>query len=250
MRHPLCLSLLLFAVHVLPMCAAGPCDPGLIQDKSNPYGYRLRGDRCEGIYIQEVSGAPLTVTSWTESFEEYNPSSGAALLVEWEAPSGKLVHLRAQSMRRRLYFRMDASPGGASFSWPPDLLAAINIPRAELGITGSCQGSVSGQEREILLPVRIGQKEKPKSSNAYRLVVIPGVELKEMFVTLAAADGKNPATLKNGEPLRYGYYPAERPVEIPVSGLPKPGIYHLQIGATLAAGGSSTADLWFYNSGK
>ena len=98
--------------------------------------------------------------------------------------------------------------------------------------------------------MRIGQKEKAKSTGAYRLVVIPGIECKEMFVTLSAADGKSGVTLKNGEPLRYGYYPAERPVEIPISGLPTPGIYHLQIGATMTSGGSATADLWFYHSGK
>jgi hypothetical protein len=250
LRGEACLSVLLWAAQVLPVRAANPCDPGLLQDKSNPYGYRLRGDRCEGIYIQEVSGAPLTIASWTESFDDYNLSSGAALVIEWEAPSSKSVHLRAQGMRRRLYFRMDASPGGASFSWRSDLLAAINIPKSELGVTGFYLGPVSGEEREILLPLRIGQKEKPKSSAAYRLVVIPGVEFKEMFVTLAAADGKSGVTLKNGEPLRYGYYPAGRPVEIPISGLPKPGIYHLQIGATLAASGAATADLWFYHSGK
>jgi hypothetical protein len=247
LRGEACLFALLWATQIQ---AANPCDPGLIQDKSNPYGYRLRGDRCEGIYVQEVAGAPLTIASWTESFDDYNLTSGTALKIEWDAPSANGVHLRAQGMRRRLYFRMDASPASASFSWRPDLLAAVNIPQSELGITGSYLGTVSGQEREILLPLRIAQKEKPKSSGAYRLVVIPGVEFKEMFVTLAPADGKGGAALKNGEPLRYGYYPAERPVEIPISGLPKPGIYHLQIGATSAASGATTADLWFYHSGK
>jgi len=245
-----CLSVLLWAAQVLPVRAASPCDPGLIQDKSNPYGYRLRGDRCEGIYIQEVSGAPLTVASWTESFADYDLASGAALVIEWESPSGKSVHLRAQGMRRRLYFRMDASPGGTSFSWHPDLLAAIQISKPELGITGSYQGTAGGQGREILLPLRIGQREKPRRSGGYELVVIPGVEFKEMFVTIADADPKNGVTLRNGVPLRYGYYPAERPVKIPVSGLSKAGIYHLQIGATQSAGGASTVDLWFYHSGK
>jgi len=99
------LSVFLLAAQVMSLRAANPCDPGLIQDKSNPFGYRLRGDRCEGIYIQEVSGAPLTVASWTESFADYDLASGAALVIEWESPSGKSVHLRAQGMRRRLYFR-------------------------------------------------------------------------------------------------------------------------------------------------
>jgi hypothetical protein len=47
----------------------------------------------------------LTVASWTESFADYDLASGAALVIEWESPSGKSVHLRAQGMRRRLYFR-------------------------------------------------------------------------------------------------------------------------------------------------
>jgi hypothetical protein len=250
MRGSFGLCALLLAAGPLPAGAAGPCIPGLLQDKSNPYGYRQRGDRCEGIYIQEVSGAPLTIASWTESFESYNLPSTTALSIEWDAPVTSGARLVAQSLRRRLYYRMDASPSGRSFSWQPDLLAAIQIPKTDLGITGSYQGLVNGQVRDILLPLRISQTDQPKPSGGYTLLVIPGVEFKELFVTLAAADAKNSAALKNGEPLRYGYYPAERPVEIPISGLPKPGIYHLQIGATLAGGGLTTADLWFYHSGR
>src|SRR5215471_10527210 len=32
-----------------------PCDPQLIQPPGNPLGYRLRGDRCEGIYVPSES---------------------------------------------------------------------------------------------------------------------------------------------------------------------------------------------------
>lgn len=91
LRGEACLFVLLWASQVQPVRAANPCDPGLIQDKSNPYGYRLRGDRCEGIYVQEVSCAPLTIASWTESFDDYNLSSGAALMIEWTTPSSSGV---------------------------------------------------------------------------------------------------------------------------------------------------------------
>jgi hypothetical protein len=239
---------------LLPFAATpqNPCDPQLIQSPSNPYGYRLRGDRCEGLYVQEVGGAPLTIASWTESFENYDLTSSKPLLIEWETPASERVHLRAQALRRRLYFRMDAirAPDTKSFSWNSDLLAAIGIARPELGLIGSIRRSVSGTEQDIYLPLRITQKHGQPASGAYQLIVIPGVELKELFITIAAVGGEGRTVLKSGEPLGYGYYPAERPVEIPVSGLPKPGIYRLEIGATLRSGGASTAELWFYHTRK
>ena len=42
-----------------PVAQTTACDPLLEQPKTNPYGYRLRSDRCEGIYVQQVAGATL-----------------------------------------------------------------------------------------------------------------------------------------------------------------------------------------------
>jgi hypothetical protein len=227
------------------------CDPQLIQPPSNPYGYRQRGDRCEGIYVQQVSGAPLTVASWTESFEGYDLTSGRPLMVEWDAPDAGAVRLRAEALRHRLYFRMDTvRPTGArSYSWKSDLLAAIGITRPELGIVGSAR-LPGGGEREIYLPLRIGQKAKPARTGTYNLAVVPGVEAKELYLTLAPENGKGRGPLKNGEPLGYGYYPADRPVEIPISGLPEPGLYRVEVGATLRNSMVSTVEFWFYHPRK
>jgi hypothetical protein len=229
---------------------ASPCDPGLNQDQSNPYGYRLRENRCEGLYIRQVAGAPLTVASWTQSFEKYNLASTQPLTIEWKAPPGKSVHLRAEGLRRRLYFRMDALPSGNSFSWQTNLLSALEIGPSELGMTATYQATVDGEEREILLPLRVVQNQKVVLPDAYRLVLIPGEEFKEVYLTLTDADPASRTAIKRDEPLGYSYYPAERPIEIPIPDLPRPGIYHLQIGASLLAGGSSTADVWFYQPGK
>jgi hypothetical protein len=225
------------------------CDPQLIQPPSNPYGYRQRGDRCEGIYVQQVGGTPLTVASWTESFESYDLASRLPLMVEWDAPENAAVHLRAEALRHRLYFRMDAArpSGSRSYSWKSDLLAAIGITRPELGILGSARVPDAGGEREIYLPLRIGQKTKPARTGTYNLVVVPGAEAKELYLTLALENGRGRGPLKNGEPLGYGYYPAERPVEIPISGLTEPGIYRVEVGATLRNGMVSTVEFWFYH---
>src|ERR1700722_4918720 len=81
-----------------------PCDPNLAQLGQNPQGYRLRGDRCEGIYVQPVSGsAALLVASFTESFAEFDPSSSDPLSVEWSSPAQTPVHLRAYALHEKLY---------------------------------------------------------------------------------------------------------------------------------------------------
>jgi len=109
---------------------------------------------------------------------------------------------------------------------------------------------VGGAEHDVYLPLQIAQKNKPAPSRSYRLVVIPGAELKELYVTISTATSDGRPLITNGEPLGYGYYPPNRTVEIPVLDPPKPGIYRLQVGAMLRDGLAATEELWFYHSGN
>lgn len=241
---------LLSACLGIAQAAPGDCDPSLPQ-VNTPLGYRDRGDRCEGVYVKEVSSTALKVGSFTEVFEPYDLKSSEPLHVEWDWPPGKAnVRLRAQSLQRRVYYQMDAvePPGKTPFNWPPNVLASVNIPSGELGMVALTKYSWGKIERDVYLPVRVRQAGKAAKTGAYKLVVVPGVELTEVFVTLAAAgaDGQPKAFLKDGEKLGYGYYPADRALEIPISGLKSPGVYYMQIGATMRGGGTSTIALWFY----
>src|SRR5687768_9332763 len=83
------------------------CDPALPAIKEGHLGYRDRGDRCEGLYINPVSSTTLAVASFTEHFENFD-NTGNTLLIEWDKPpAGDEIHLRAQGIRPRLYYRMD-----------------------------------------------------------------------------------------------------------------------------------------------
>ena len=75
------------------------------------------------------------------------------------------------------------------------------------------------------------------------------MQLQEVYLSLAAVDeeGQPKKYLMDGEPLLYGYYPAQRAIDIPILGLPEPGIYYVEIGATLQSGGAHTLDLFFYH---
>ncbi len=60
----------------------------------------MRGDRCEGIYIKEVSATLLQIVSFTESYAEFEHASGKALRLEWDkSPGNDDVQLRVLVFR-------------------------------------------------------------------------------------------------------------------------------------------------------
>ena len=75
------------------------------------------------------------------------------------------------------------------------------------------------------------------------------MQLQEVYLSLATADeeGQPKKFLIDGKALLYGYYPAQRPIDIPILGLQEPGFYYVEIGATLQSGGAHTLDLFFYH---
>jgi hypothetical protein len=250
--HVLTLGLLCpLDVLVFPASSQGRrCDPLLEQPPGNPYGYRLRGERCEGVYVQQVASTTLLVASFTEAFPDYDLASDRNLVIDWSAPAPGEVQLRAHGLRRKLYYRMDATRPAAShsFTWPVDLLAALSISRPDVGVVGWMRHSVGPTDRDVYLPLRVGRPREASRREAYVLVLVPGVPLSEVYVSLAPVgrDGRPTTFIRDEEALRYNYYPADRPIDIPISPSLSPGLHYLLIGATLGTGGSATAELWFY----
>lgn len=230
------------------------CDPQLRSSTNDPHGYRLRGDRCEGEYIRPVGSTTLLVASLTESVEDFNPAASQNLMVEWMAPGNAEIHLRAYALRHRLYYRMDTMrpAGSASYAWPPNLLSIFKLKRSELGTVAWMSSSVGNEKREVFIPLRIRQQAAAIRSRSYQVTLLPGVELTEVFYSLAlvGADGRPGAFIKQDQALKYGYYPAERRIDVKTPELKAPGIYFLKIGATLRAGGSTTAEVWFHHPGN
>ncbi len=229
-----------------------PCDPNLTQLGQNPEGYRLRGDRCEGIYFQPVSGSTtLLVASFTEFFEDFDPRD--KLSVEWSSPVETPIHLRAYGLREKLYYQMDAivAAGVAAYLWPAGVLNALHLSKQDIGVVGYTEYKVGGENRTLYVPLRIWQKEQ-KRSRGYQLVLLPGSELKEVYLSLArvGADGQPHSYLISDQALGKSYYPAERGILIELPSLKTPGVYYVEIGATSRYGGPMTQRLWFYGAGN
>ena len=251
MRLPLLMASLLTAATFgsLPQSGAASCDKLLEQPASNPYGYRLRGDRCEGVYVQSVAGTPLLVAGFTATFDQYDVRTVQSLDVGWSAPAEGQIQLRAYGLRRKLHYRMDASLPSSrrSYKWPAEILRGLEIPQSDVGIAGWIRSHVGRINGDVYLPLRIGaERARPET---YTLVLLPSLALSEVYVSVAPVDANGRATkyIRDEEPLKYNYYPAELAIEIPISGLPAPGLYYVLIGADLQGGGSLTSELWFYH---
>ena len=78
----------------------------------------------------------LQVVGFIAAFASYDSKSGQDLSAEWEPAGDAIVHLRASSLRHRLYYRMDTirPAGSSSYLWPADLLSAFRLKRDELGV--------------------------------------------------------------------------------------------------------------------
>jgi hypothetical protein len=232
------------------------CAVGVDGRKGDPNTYRFRGDnRCEGTYEQKVSGSSrLLIASVVESFEAIDDSSSAPLKVEWTVPAPLPVSLRAYSIRPGLFYRMDtARPSTTtSYAWPTDVIRALAITNADIGVVGGTVMQVGAQQRGVVLPLRISQRKPAARSARYRVTVWPSQELKDVFVTVAllGADGKPKTYVQRDENIAYGFYPAERGIEIPLKTLTTRGVYLVRIGATLAAGGSATEQFTLYHAGQ
>ncbi len=229
------------------------CDPNLSKSTDLPYGYRNRGNRCEGIYIKKVkSSTTLVVASFTEYFHNYDLKADKHLVIDWKSPIDSDVFLRAYGIRRKLYYRMDTfvSSKSSSYTWPINILAALNIKKTDIGVIGWIQYPIGEIDNKVYLPLRIKQDEEVNYKGSYLLVIVPGQELEEVYLSVASKgeDGMLKFDYRDSEPLGYGYYPANRSIPIPIPNIKTVGIYYIEVGATLVSGGTGSLDLWFYHS--
>jgi hypothetical protein len=247
------LRLAVFAITVNTATVAaqpGPCDPDLIAPSGNPFAYRLRGERCEGIYVQQVSSSALVMASFTSVFEPF-AANNEELRVQWDGPERAEVRLRARTLDRRLHYRMDATRIANAppvLSWPAALLHSLEIRPGNLGLLAWVPSGASPIGKDLYLPARVLGSDLGPAARSLRLALLPGVELSEVYVSLAPwRDGKPGAMIRDGEALRYGYYPADRSIEVTLPAPDWTGIFYLELAGTLRSGGSVTLPIWFYN---
>jgi hypothetical protein len=206
------------------------------------------------VYGENVSGSSLLrVASLVESVEAFDDTSSLPLRIEWAPPAGEAVMLRASPMRAGLYYRMETMRPAATthYTWPSDVRRPLRLGRADIGLTGSTMMTVGQTRQEVFVPLRVSQRRQPVRSTSYRLTLLPSVGLSEVYVTVASTgpDGKPARYVQRDEKLGYGFYPAERAIDVRIPSLGERGVYFVGISATREGGGGATRNILLYHPG-
>lgn len=254
MRHVL-ITLLTCAFLGGPPRQEPLCDPALVSKSQNPMSYRLRGNRCEGIYAQEVSSVSLDIRSLVRPPGSFDPSREPEVTLRWKAPPGsrRPVRLRAFSLKERNYYRMDtavaANYGG--YRWLTEIVASVGLKRDEIGLVAwTNMPGPGGSTREVYLPVRVGGAAFTQPG--YKVGIVPSARLREVRITLSRLDsqGDGAEVLRQDEELGYGFYPSGQLIAFPTGRLRDAGFYRLEIAAQSAAGPPVKETVEFYHPGE
>ena len=248
-------SLAAFALAAGPPEAPPYCDAELLRVPKSPTSYQFRGDRCEGIYAQQVSTVSVDLRSFVKGFGAFDPETQTSLDLVWKPPAGVVqnARLRAFSLKSRVYFRMDTAQPAAqgSYRWPTGILAGEQLGHDDLGILAWIEmPGPAGKAREVYLPLRAGT---PQTLEGYEVTLVPSKKLKTVLLSVIQIDEKGQDVKKlvtdrdvGGE---FAFYPSNEPTVISTGKIGAPGYYRLLIKATAASGDAVVKEIDFYHPG-
>ena len=225
------------------------CDRALLRDpdSSDPLAYRSRDDRCEGLFVRQVSGR-VRVTSLHFTPKAFPAGVGDTVQLSWHVSRSRQTHVRAVSLKPKLYYRMDTlRPSGVtSYGWPTDLLERVGLSAQDVGLLSWHEVDIAGTETRLFSPISFDG-----SFGDLEIVLVPDVALDEIYVSLVPLDeaGRAGEYVFADKPLDYGVYPEERPISVKLPSLGGPGVYRAEINAVFLNGGTASPDVLFYYGG-
>ncbi len=241
---PVVLLLLLLAP-LFGHAAPPACDPSIKKNSEHPHGYRERTSHlCEGIYETGVSSLGLTLVSFTGPMRSIDMVRISKLQIQWKSVGEGEVRVRANSLRPRFYYRMDAVwPARTTrMSWTNAIPSQYELRTREFGIVAT-QRDKSG--KPVYLPLRIGQDGQTQSRTPYVVTVISAAEIEEIYWSVAP-EGKD--YIVYDEPLERQPYSPNQPIAILLDKVSTPGRYLMTISAVLPDGSSNSVLVPFYHS--
>jgi len=99
--------------------ATSPCDPTLTPVQNPKIKYMNRGDRCEGFHWPQMILFPMDVVGLVQGAFGFRLDSDKRVTITSPIVTDRAVHIRAQGIPLKTYYRLDAliAPGG-KFTWP------------------------------------------------------------------------------------------------------------------------------------
>jgi hypothetical protein len=223
-----------------PAGAESFCDPGLGENTKGTMTYKMRGDRCEGIFAQQVSSPHLELRSLVGTIQPFDPKKDSELVLVWKAPpdNKRDVQLRAFSFKPFIFYRMDTRVPSArnTYSWPTNVLSSEGLARADLGLLAWTElPGPEGKKREVYLPLSTGTGSS-KAGAGYTVTFVPSTRLSEVHVKVSRIDSQGNASVLRDEKLIEEHYGVGEPAEFPTGKLGPAGFYRITITAHPKAG--------------
>jgi len=191
------------------------CD-GMVKPSSNiSLAYSKRNGRWEGLYIRPVSGTVL-LSEFTRG--EIPEIATSPIELSWQPQSESFLIL-STTYRPDLNYIMCTDNSLSSqnnLSWETSILRELKFERQEIGITGSIMKEISGKQRKVYFPVKIGQNV----NLSYNLILVPDFELEELYLSIIpCADDWTAHSAMARIRIDSGYFAPGHPIRLPVSEL-------------------------------
>jgi hypothetical protein len=141
-----------------------------------------------------------------------------------DLPVTRSIALRAESLRRGLYYRLDTRLplGSARFVWPRDPRCSneVRLRLGELGILARTEYVVDSYRTSLVLPVAIGVDPVVSLNAPYRVLLLPGRRIHEIYLSIYRLEVPRGRTaLVTDRALEAGPYAPD----MPIVALIKPG---------------------------
>ncbi|SNZ07455.1 hypothetical protein [Cohaesibacter gelatinilyticus] len=175
---------------------------------SSDLAYKKRGDRCEGLFLQQVSATGMRIAAYHKHPASYDETSLALNISSGTENSSKA--LTVTSLRPKQFYRMDTRFSGNNYSLPLDVVRHpdVNVTPSDFAAVvckENCDASIP-----TLTPASFGRGDV---FNPY-IALVANLELFELRISIKADNtGK---VLFDKEMLGKRTWPASRPATFPL----------------------------------
>jgi hypothetical protein len=215
------------------------CDATLTPQRG-PLGYRLRGDRCEGLYEQMAELGSMRPVSLAR---REVPVPDSELRLSWAEQSPQTrVRVEAFTFKPNVYYRMNTIAAGRGYRWPTNVLKDIGVSDVQLGVVATVEEVVNGASQRVYLPVDLAAPAP--EGDRYLLKIASAEDLQAVFLTIVGpiTSGQAGARVVSDQRVAGPYHSSATPMRIPLDcSAFAAGLYQIRISATLSnrAGGTT-----------
>lgn len=213
------------------------CDAGLRVSQQDQRSYRMRGDRCEGLYEGQRSADVLALVSFGDIAASW--PARQKLTLRWDG--AQPTTLRVVSLRRNTFYRMDTRGQQGSFNWDLSFARAISISGGDVGYLA---WYLAGQAPAHLVYLPTTTAASGKASKPV-LVFVPAAPLSKVYTSVFEVDASMaPAQRVAAKLEAAGYMPADMPMRVRLpDGLTHGKVYAVEVAADVRNAGSTATHL-------